>query len=270
MPSLIEPFTLPFMQTALVAAVLIGVTNAVLGVHIVKRRMAFAGDALAHSTLPGLAIAQMLGQSLSLGAMLAAAVAAVAIHFVSRRRAIAEDTAIGVVFTGLFAIGIVLASRGKSFRDLSHVLFGNVLGVTRDDLVLIAGMTMMIIAVLALLHKELELTAYDPTHAEAIGLKTATTRLILLLLLSVAIVTSIQVVGVILTSALLITPAATASQVARTLPGMMLIAILVALASSVLGLAASFHCQVPSGASIVIACTMAFILTATVRSLRRA
>jgi ABC-type Mn2+/Zn2+ transport system permease subunit len=263
--SLIEPFTLAFMQTALAAAVLIGVTNAVLGVHIVKRRMAFAGDALAHSTLPGLAIAQMLGQSLSLGAMLAAAVAAVAIHLVSRRRAIAEDTAIGVIFTGLFAVGIVLTSRTKSFRDLSHVLFGNVLGVTREDLGLIAGMTALIIAGLVLIHKELELTAYDPTHAKAIGLKPSMTRLILLILLALAVVTGIQVVGVILTSALLITPAATASLVARTLPGMMVIAVLVAIASSVIGLAASFHLQAPSGAAIVIVCTMAFITAAAVR-----
>ena len=141
---LTEPFRYAFMQHALLAAVMVGVTCALLGVHVVQRRMAFVGDALAHTTLPGLVIAHLFGWSLSLGGLGAALATALLIGWASRRQTIKEDTAIGVVFTGMFALGVLLMSRTRSYRDLTHMLFGNVLGVTTEDLWFIGGVAVVV------------------------------------------------------------------------------------------------------------------------------
>jgi ABC-type Mn2+/Zn2+ transport system permease subunit len=253
---------------ALVAAILVGVTCAVLGVHVVQRRMAFIGDALAHTTLPGLVIAHLLSWSLSLGALAAGAVTAVAIGWLSRRQALKEDTAIGVVFTGMFALGVLLMSRLRSYRDLTHVLFGNLLGVTSDDLHWMAVVAGVVVLALALFHKELELTACDPTHAEVIGLKPDRMRYLLLALLALAVVTGIQVVGVILTSALLVTPAAAAVLLATRMRSAMVLAACFAVFSGVVGLYVSYYVQAASGASIVVTCTVLFGITWLLRTLR--
>ena len=255
---LIDPFRYPFMQHALLAAVLIGITCAVLGVYVVQRRMAFVGDAMAHTTLPGLVIAHLWGWNLAVGGLAAAVVTAVAIAWVSRRQQVKEDTAIGVVFTGMFAVGVLLMSRTRSYRDLSHMLFGNVLGVTTHDLYLIAGVAVVVLVTLWLFHKELELTSFDPTHAEVIGLRAGLMRLLLLGLLALAVVTGIQAVGVILTNALLVTPAAAAALMTDSFPRRMLVAALLATACAAAGLVASYLLQASSGASIVLACTAAF------------
>jgi ABC-type Mn2+/Zn2+ transport system permease subunit len=266
---LIEPFRYGFMQTALAAAVLVGLTCAVLGAYVVQRRMAFVGDALAHTTLPGLVIAYLFGWSLSLGALAAGVLAALGIGWVSRRQTVKEDTAIGVVFTGTFALGILLMSRARSFRDLSHMLFGNILGVGGDDLRLMAGVTGVVLLTLLLFHKELELTSFDATHAEVIGIRADRLKYLLLVLLALAVVTGIQAAGVVLTSALLVTPAATASLLTDRFPRMMLIAALVSVASAVIGLYVSYYLQASSGAAIVLTCTAFFALAWLARSLRQ-
>lgn len=266
---LIDPFRYTFMQHALLAAVLIGVTCAVLGVYVVQRRMAFVGDAMAHTTLPGLVVAHLWGWNLALGGLAAAAVTAVAIAWISRRQRVKEDTAIGVVFTGMFAVGVLLMSRTNSYRDLSHMLFGNVLGVTTQDLYLIAGVAAVVLLTLGLFHKELELTSFDPTHAEAIGLRAGLMRLLLLGLLALAVVTGIQAVGVILTNALLVTPAAAAALLTDKFPRRMLVAALLSAACAAAGLVASYLLQASSGASIVLACTAAFALAGSGAALAR-
>jgi manganese/iron transport system permease protein len=263
---LTEPFRYAFMQHALLAAVLVGVTCAVLGVHVVQRRMAFIGDALAHTTLPGLVVAHLFGWSLSLGGLGAALATALLIGWASRRQAVKEDTAIGVVFTGMFALGVLLMSRTRSYRDLTHMLFGNVLGVTTGDLWFIGGVAVVVLLALALFHKELELTAFDPTHAEVIGLRADLMRFLLLGLLAVAVVTGIQTVGVILTSALLITPAATAALLSDRMPWRMLIGAGLATACSVAGLMLSYAAETSSGAAIVLSCTAAFVVAFAARS----
>lgn len=269
---LTDPFKYQFMQHALLAAVLIGVTCAVLGVYVVQRRLAFVGDAMAHTTLPGLVVAHLCGWSLSVGGLAAAAVTAVAIAWVSGRQRVREDTAIGVVFTGMFAVGVVLMSRAGSFRDLSHMLFGNVLGVTTADLWLIGGVAAAVLVTLALFHKELELTSFDPTHASVIGLKAGLMRLLLLGLLALAVVTGIQAVGVILTNALLVTPAAAAALLTDSFPRRMLFSAMIAAGSAAAGLVASYLLEVSSGASMVLTCTVVFLLaaggSAVVRRLR--
>ena len=265
---LTDPFKYQFMQHALIAAVLIGVTCAVLGVYVVQRRLAFVGDAMAHTTLPGLVVAHLFGWSLSVGGLAAAAVTAVAIAWVSGRQRVREDTAIGVVFTGMFAVGVLLMSQAGSFRDLSHMLFGNVLGVTTADLWLIGGVAVVVLVALFLFHKELELTSFDPTHAAVIGLRPGLMRLLLLGLLALAVVTGIQAVGVILTNALLVTPAAAASLLTDSFPRRMLYSALIAAGSAVVGLVASYLLHASSGASMVLACTGVFLLAAAVAAVK--
>jgi ABC-type Mn2+/Zn2+ transport system permease subunit len=266
---LIEPFRYSFMQAALTASVLVGVTCAVLGAYVVQRRMAFVGDALSHTTLPGLVIAYLFGWNLSLGALAAGVLAAVGIGWISGKQTVKEDTAIGVVFTGMFALGIFLMSRTHSFRDLSHMLFGNILGVGSDELQLMVGVTGIVLITLFVFHKELEITSFDTTHAEVIGIPADRLKYLLLVLLALAVVTGIQAAGVILTSALLVTPAATASLLTDRFPRTMLIAAVISVASSVIGLYASYYLQASSGAAIVLTCTVLFVLVWLARSAKQ-
>jgi ABC-type Mn2+/Zn2+ transport system permease subunit len=164
---------------------------------------------------------------------------------------------------------VLLMSRTRSYRDLSHMLFGNVLGVTTQDLFLIAGVAMVVLLTLWIFHKELELTSFDPTHAEGLGLRPGLMRLVLLGLLALAVVTSIQAVGVILTNALLVTPAAAAALLTTQFRLRMLIAALLAIGCAIIGLIASFRFEVSSGASIVLACTAAFAAACLVGTLTR-
>ncbi|MFO7170197.1 MAG: metal ABC transporter permease [Chloroflexota bacterium] len=266
---LLEPFGYGFFRTALAAAALVGLTCAIVGVYVVLRRMAFIGDALAHTALPGVVVAYLNGWNLFGGAVVAGMLTALGIAWVSRRQTVREDTAIGVLFTGMFALGILLISGAQSFRDFSHILFGNILGVTLPDLGLMALVAGGVLVALRLFHKELELTSYDPTHAEAIGISADRMRLLLLTLLAFTVVTCIQVVGVVLTSALLVTPAAAASLLTKRLPRMMAIAAVIAVSAGVIGLYASYYAGVSSGAAIVLTCTAFFALAWAVQGLRR-
>jgi manganese/iron transport system permease protein len=255
---LIEPFRLPFMQTAALAAILVGVTCATLGVYVVLRRMAFIGDALSHTVLPGLVVAYLNQWNLFGGAVIASVVTALGIGWLSRRRAVREDTAIGVLFTGMFALGILLMSTVRSFRDFSHILFGYILGVTGDQLVIIAAIAVVILVTLFVMHKELELSSFDPVHAEVIGLRVDRLRYVLLVLMALAVVAAVQAVGVVLTSALLVVPAAAASLISKRLPTMMLLAVLIAVFSALTGLIFSYRVDVSSGAAIVLSCIACF------------
>lgn len=257
---LIEPFEYPFMQHALIGSLLISITCAVLGVYVVLRRMAFIGDAVSHTTLPGLVIAYLNQWNLLIGAVLAAVTTAIGIGWLSQRQHLREDTAIGIMFTGMFALGIVLISTVNSYRDFSHMLFGNILGVTTADLISMAVVAMLVLGVLALLHKELMLASVDPSHARSIGLNPSGLRYVLLVLLAFAVVAGIQAVGVVLTSALLVTPAATAALLTRRLIPMMIIASAIACLSSVIGLYLSFYMSISSGGAIVLTCTGIFTL----------
>ena len=266
---LIAPFRYSFMQTGLLAILLVGVTCATVGVYVVLRRMAFIGDALAHTALPGLVVAYLQGWNLFGGALVAGLVTAIGIGWLSRRDEVREDTAIGILFTAMFSLGILLVSTTRSFRDLSHMLFGNILGVNGRDLAVIGVVTAIVVAALGLFHKELELTSFDPTHAAVIGLRPDRMRYGLLMLLALAVVSAIQAVGVVLTSALLVTPAAAAALLTTSLPRMMLLATLIAMGSGIFGLYASYYGSVSSGAAIVLCCTACFGLAWMISTLRR-
>lgn len=266
---LIAPFRYSFMQTGLLAIVLVGVTCATVGVYVVLRRMAFIGDALSHTVLPGLVVAYLQGWNLFGGALIAGLITALGIGWLSRREEVREDTAIGILFTAMFSLGILLVSTTRSFRDLSHMLFGNILGVTGSDLAVIGVVAVVVVAVLGIFHKELELTSFDPTHAAVIGVRPDRIRYGLLMLLALAVVSAIQAVGVILTSALLVTPAAAAALLTNRLPRMMLLATLIAVGSGIVGLYASYYASVSSGAAIVLTCTACFGLAWVINVLRR-
>jgi ABC-type Mn2+/Zn2+ transport system permease subunit len=264
---LIEPLQYGFMRQALVAGLLVGTTCSLLGVYVVLRRLAFLGDAVAHTTLPGLVIAYLNRWNLLLGALVAALVTALGIGCLSRRERLREDTAIGVLFSGMFALGIVLISGTKSYRDFSHILFGNILGVTNGDLVGILLVGLVVVATLLAFHKELVLTSVDPLHAQVIGLSADKVRYLLLISLAMSVVTAIQAVGVVLTTALLVTPAATASLLTKRLQRMFGLATLFSAIGTVSGLYASFYLGVSSGGAIVLACTLLFGVVFIVRSL---
>lgn len=255
---LVEPWQHAFMQRALLASLLVGAVCSLLGVYVVHRRMAFLSEGIAHTTMPGLVIAYVNQWNLLVGAILAAVASALSIGWLSRRRKLREDTAIGVVFTGMFALGLVLVSRTKSFRDFSHLLFGNVLGVTTGDLIGIAMVFAIVLIVLALFHKELVLTTVDPLHARTIGVSDELMRYVLLVLMALAVVTGIQAVGVILTTALVITPAATATLVTQRLQWTFFWAVTFASLGSTMGLYASYYLSVSSGGAIVLACSGLF------------
>ncbi len=266
---LIDPFRYPFMQTAALAGVLVGITCATLGVYVVLRRMAFIGDALSHTILPGLVIAYFQQANLFIGAIGAGVLTALGIGWLSRRREIREDTAIGILFTGMFALGILMISTVRSFKDFTHMLFGYILGVTGDQLVIIAVIAVVVIGTLLVLHKELELTSFDPTHAQVIGLSADRMRMVLLVLMALAVVSAIQAVGVVLTSALLVVPAAAASMLTNRLPRMMVLACGVSVFSAIAGLLLSYHFDVSSGAAIVLTCIACFLLAWTAAAVRQ-
>jgi len=257
---LTEPFTLEFMQRALAASLIVGVVCSVLGTFVVLRSMAFLGDALAHAILPGIAIAYLLGANLVVGALLAALVVAFGIGLFSRGGTIREDTAIGILFAAALSLGVLLISSVRTYAtDLTHILFGDVLGVTSGDLWLTGGLAALVLAVLILLYKEFVLASFDPVLAHMLGRRPELMRSLMLVLLALTIVVSLQTVGVGLVAAMLVTPAATASLLTRRLPAMMAVAAGIGALSSLTGLYLSYYLDVASGAAIVLTATALFV-----------
>ncbi|HZY42093.1 MAG TPA: metal ABC transporter permease [Anaerolineae bacterium] len=259
---LLGPLAFPFMQRALIASVLVGGLCAVIGTYVVLRGMAFLGDALAHAILPGVAISFLLGGDLFLGALIMSIVAALGIGYLTRSGQVREDTAIGIIFSGALALGIVLISSARSYQtDLTHILFGNVLGVSSRDLALTLVFGGAVLMIIALLFKELLVFTFDETFAVTLKLPVGQLRYLLMILLAVTVVVSLQTVGVGLVAAMLVTPAAAASLLTRRMATMMLVSAAIGTASSVIGLYLSYYLNVSTGASIVLVCTAIFILT---------
>jgi manganese/iron transport system permease protein len=259
---LLTPLAFPFMQRALIASVLVGGLCAVIGTYVVLRGMAFLGDALAHAILPGVAISFLLGGDLFLGALIMSIVAALGIGYLTRSGQVREDTAIGIIFSGALALGIVLISSARSYQtDLTHILFGNVLGVSARDLTLTLIFGGAVLIIIALLFKELLVFTFDETFAATLKLPVGQLRYLLMILLAVTVVVSLQTVGVGLVAAMLVTPAAAASLLTRRMATMMIVSAAIGMASSVIGLYLSYYLNVSTGASIVLVCTAIFILT---------
>lgn len=256
---LTDPLAYGFMQRGLVAAVMVGVVCAVMGTFVVLKGLAFIGDAVSHAAFPGLVIAFLLGVPLYLGGAIAAVTTALSIAWVSRRGQLRFDTSVGVLFAGMFGLGVLLFSTIKGYAgDLLGYLIGNVLGISTTDLVQLAALGVIVLATVAILRKELLYATFDPQGAGASGLPVAFLEYLLLGLLGVTIVVSIQAVGIIMVVAMLVTPAATAQLVATRFTRLIAVSIAVAVFSAVAGLYVSFYWNVASGATIVLFETLLF------------
>jgi manganese/iron transport system permease protein len=261
MELLLEPLGTTIFIRALVASAMVGIVCAVVGTYVVLRGIAFIGDAIAHAGFPGVVAAYMLSIPFYLGAAVAAVSTALAIGWVTKRAGIRQDTAIGVLFAGTFALGVFLFSTIQGYvADLFSFLLGNVLAIGPEDLVALVIIGGGVVLVVALLWKELLYATFDPLGAAASGIPVDRLEYLFLALVALTIVVSLQAVGIILVVAMLITPAATAQLVSVRFTRLMLVAALVGVGSSVIGLYLSYWFDVASGATIVLVQTAAFAL----------
>ena len=260
--ALIEPLQYSFMQRSLIIAILVGLICAVVGSYLMVQRLALLGDAISHSVLPGLAIAFMLGANIFIGAFIAGVISTMAIAFIKTRSPIKEDAAMGIVFSAFFALGITLITiiQKSNKIDLNHFLFGNILGVTFDEVWDTAIIAAIILFVVGLIYKELLFYTFDPLGAQAAGLPVNTLNFGLMLLIALTIVASMKAVGVILVLALLITPGATAYLLVKRLHKMMILGAAIGITSSISGMYLSYFYNLPSGPAIVLVASGFFIL----------
>jgi manganese/iron transport system permease protein len=258
---ILEPLSHGFFTRALLAAVLVGSVCSVIGTYVVLKGLAFIGEAVSHASFPGLVAAFVLKVPFMLGAGVAAVGTALAIGFVVRRTRIRTDTAIGVLFVGMFALGLFWYSAMRGFiADLFSFLFGNILAISTTDLLSLTALGVLILAVVAVFWKELLFSTFDPLAAAAAGLRVAALEYLFLVLVALTIVVSLQAVGIILVVAMLITPAATAQLLSLRFGRLMLLAISIGVSGAVVGLYASFWLDAASGATIVLVETSAFLL----------
>ena len=262
---LTTPLQYEFMMRGMIAAILVGISCAVVGTFVVLRGMAFFGDALAHTILPGIALGYLVSggarEPLFWWALGTAIVASLGIGAISKNSQIKEDTAIGIIFAGMFALGIALISTVRSYAvDLSHFLFGDVLSVSAQSLWLILIFGGIVLFIIFALYKEFTTLSFDPILAATLRLPVELLNNLLLVLIAVTVAVSLQTVGVALMVAMLVTPAATAYLLTNRLPKMMLLAAIFASFSGVIGLYLSYYLSIASGAAIVLTATFFFIL----------
>lgn len=258
---LIEPLRLGFLVKALWVSAFVGIVCAVLSCYITLKGWSLMGDAVSHAVVPGVVIAYALGIPFAIGAFLFGFGATVAIGYVKSKTRLKEDAVIGVIFTGFFAFGLVLATKIPSDLDLFHILFGNVLGISQGDIIqtLIAGMTTLVIILLR--RKDLLLFCFDPNHAKAIGLNIQVMYYTLLSVLALTIVAALQTAGIILVIAMLVTPGATAYLLTDRFDRMLAISVAISVLSCVFGTYLSYHLDVSTGGSIVVVLTLLFLAT---------
>lgn len=258
---LTDPLQFEFMRRALMAIVLTGIASGVLGSYVVLRGLAFIGDALTHAVFPGIVVAVALGRSILLGALVVGLITALGIATVSRGRRVSEDTAIGILFAAMFALGVVLVSTLAAYqRDVADLLFGQILAVSQNDLYLAAATTAVAVVTTVLLNKELSLIGFDRDMALAMRYPVFLLDLVLLGLITLAIVVSLQAIGNILVLAMLVTPAATARLLTQRLATMQLLSAALGVAAGVIGLYISFWWNVASGGAVVLTTTAIFFV----------
>jgi ABC-type Mn2+/Zn2+ transport system permease subunit len=270
----LDPLQYGFMVRGLTAAVLTGMVCAVVGVYVVVRGMAFLGDALAHSILPGVAVGYLLTggarEPLFWWGTGTAVAVSLAVGAISKGARIKQDTAIGIIFAGMFALGIAIISTVKSYTvDLTHFLFGDVLGISGSQLLIIGVFSGLIILLVVAFYKEFLVLTFDPTLAATLRIPARLYEYLQLVLIALAIAVSFQAVGVALMVALLITPAAAAFLLTKRLPVMMILAAAIASASGVIGLYLSYYINVASGPAIVLVATAVFLAAWLIKSASR-
>lgn len=260
--ALFEPFAAEFMQRALVGGLLVAVLSAVVGTWVVLRGMAFLGEALAHGMLPGVATAVILGLPGQLGALVAAGVMAAGISAMSRRRRIANDTAIGLLFVGMLALGVMIVSMARSTPvNLTAILFGDVLAMTWIDVLVIGLTTVVLVAVFMMFYRPFMALLFDRRVAHTLGLRPRLANAVLLFGVAVSIVFSYQAVGTLLVVGMLLAPAATGAIWAKSVSQVMLIAIGVGVFSVVVGLLASWHLELAAGPAIALSAVLCFVIS---------
>jgi manganese transport system permease protein len=262
--NLTQWFTAPlqheFMLKAILVSALVGVVCSALSCYMTLKGWALMGDAVSHAVMPGVVIAYILNIPFAIGAFVFGVGAAIAIGFIKAKTRIKEDTVIGLVFTGFFALGLVLISKIKSSIDLTHILFGNVLGISDADILQTVIISMITLLTLAILRKDLILFCFDPTHARSIGLNITFLYYVLLSLLSLTAVAGLQTVGIILVVAMLVTPGATAYLLSDRFDHMLIISMATGVFSSVVGTYISYHIDGSTGGCIVVLQTLIFII----------
>lgn len=254
-----EPLAYPFMVRALLAAMMVGVICPLIGSYIILLGMSFFGDAVAHAILPGVVLAFLLDWPLLIGALIFGILTPVIVGLLTQGGEVREDAAIGIVFAGSFALGVAMISTLDSYAvDLTHILFGNVLGVSRSDLLATLLLGLLVIITIILFYKEFLVLAFDATLAVVLRLPARSLRYLMLILIGVTIVVSLQTVGVALVLAMLITPAAAAQLLTRRLATMMIVAAVIGVLSNVTGLYVSFYLNIAAGPAMVLVATLVF------------
>jgi manganese/iron transport system permease protein len=267
---LLAPLEYEFFVRALVASALVGVACAVVGAFVVLKGMSFVGDAVSHSAFPGVVLAYLLGLPIILGGAVAAIGTALGIGALTRRSGLRADAVIGVLFAGMFALGVALFSSIPNYvGDLFHFLFGDVLGISFADLISLAVLASLLLSIVWVLWKELLFATFDPLGAGAAGLPVRRLDDLLLILIAVTIVVSLQAVGIVLVVAMITTPAATAQLLVKRFGQMIALAALIGVTSSLVGLYVSYALDIASGASIVLTETFAFLVALLITSIRK-
>lgn len=266
---LVAPLAHEFMQRGLLAAMLVGVVCAVLSCFLILKGWSLMGDAVSHAVLPGIVLAQILGLPLAAGAFVAGLSCSLAIGYLKENSRVKEDTVMGIVFSGLFALGLVMFVKVESDQHLLHILFGNMLGVSWSDLAETAVIAVPTVAIMLALRRDFLLVAFDSAHARAIGLPVRWLNLGLLMLLALTIVAALKAVGIILVVAMLIAPGAIGFLTTRRFDVMLVVAVAVATVSSVIGTILSYHLDGATGPCIVVV-QAGFFLAALGLNLRRA
>ena len=267
---LLEPLAYDFFVRALVASALVGVACAVVGSFVVLKGMSFIGDAVSHAAFPGIVVAYLFGLPIILGGAVAAIGTALGIGTLTRRSGLRADSIIGVLFAGMFALGVVLFSSIPNYvGDLFAFLFGDVLGISVSDMVALIVLVVALLLVIRALWKELLFATFDPLGAGAAGLPVRRLDDLLLILIAVTIVISLQAVGIVLVVAMITTPAATAQLLVKRFGQMIGVAALIGVTAAVAGLYLSYALDLASGAAIVLFETALFLVVLLVTSLRR-
>ena len=260
----IKPFEYSFMVRALVVSVCVGVMCPLLGVYVVNRGLGFMGDAMAHSVMPGMVLAFILGISPFLGAIPTGIAVAFAIGYLGRKFRVSEDTSLGIMFAALFSIGLVMISLSKGISvRVEDILLGQILAVSSIDVVVTLSLAVLVLIVIGVLHRQLVFTSFDSLGATVIGLPTRLLDYLLLVSLALVIVVSLQAVGIVLLVAMLITPAAAGALLVRRFTRVMLVSVVVGVFSAVCGLYAAYHLNIPSGPSMTLVATAIFFLALT-------
>ena len=265
---LTEPFQYAFMVKALIVSIIVGITCAILSCFLILKGWALLGDAVSHAVLPGVVIAYMLGIPFGIGAFVFALLSVVMIGFIKNNSKIKEDAVMGIVFTTLFALGLIMISKIVSPGHLMHILFGQVLGIS-DSAAWLTAITMGVVAVIILLFRKVFMVfCFDPTHARTIGMPMTFVHYAFLVLLAIVITGSIQTVGIILVIAMLIIPGSTAFLLTKRFPTMLQLAIITSLISSIVGVYASYYFDVSTGGTIVFVQGLIFLSVFTFQLLR--